>query len=273
MDIGYCFLKGSGTEAGTFSGRHKLGKRNHEIKIVGLSRLLTYVLGHKPDEFGLVPDMEGFITLKELLKAIHEEEGWSYVRLSHINEVLLGQDRSLFQCEGNRIRTKKQQWTLPINRTETSLPKILFTPIRAKAHAFVMDKGLRADRERSLVLSPDRALALRIGKRRDQNPVIIEVIAAEAQQRGTPFYQFGGLFLSSGISPQFIAGPLVPKKTLERAKKQSPTPMDPLQKRALDFTPGSFSLDPLKDPDLTRRKKGKRPKGWKEKARKYRKKT
>jgi len=59
--------------------------------------MLVYMLGHRPDEFGLVPDSEGFIPYKELLQAIHEEEGWRYVRRSHINEVLFGGgiDRSL----------------------------------------------------------------------------------------------------------------------------------------------------------------------------------
>ena len=247
-----------------------MGKRNHQIKIVGLARLLTYVLGHRPDEFGLVPDIDGFVPLKELLKAIHEEEGWSYVRQSHINEVLLGQDRHLFQCEGNRIRTMERQWTLDISRAVTSLPKILFTPVRAKAHAFVMDKGLRADGERYLVLSPDRAMALRIGKRRDQDPVIIEVIAAEARKKGAPFYQFGILFLSSQISTRFITGPLVSKKILERTKKQIPVPLTKPPKPAVDFAPGTFSLDSRKDPDLARRTKGRKSKGWKEKARKHR---
>ena len=69
-----------------------------------LARILLYILGRRPDEFGIVPDRRGFVGLKELLQAFHEEEGWSYVRQSHINEVLLGKDRGLFELEGKMER-------------------------------------------------------------------------------------------------------------------------------------------------------------------------
>ena len=34
------------------------------------SKFLFYILGHKPDEFGLVPDTNGFVKTKDFLKAI-----------------------------------------------------------------------------------------------------------------------------------------------------------------------------------------------------------
>jgi RNA:NAD 2'-phosphotransferase (TPT1/KptA family) len=84
--------------------KSSLGKRTHQFKVDNLSRLLLYMLGHKPDEFGLVPDRDGFVTLKELLQAINEEPEWHYVRRSHINEVLMGKTRSLFHAEKKYIR-------------------------------------------------------------------------------------------------------------------------------------------------------------------------
>ena len=38
-----------------------------------LSKLIQYILGRNPYEFGLVPDREGFVKIKELLKALNEE--------------------------------------------------------------------------------------------------------------------------------------------------------------------------------------------------------
>ena len=51
---------------------------------------MVYMLGYRPDEFGLVPDPEGYIPYKNLLQAIHEEPGWGYVRQGHFNEILMG---------------------------------------------------------------------------------------------------------------------------------------------------------------------------------------
>ena len=120
-----------------------LGRRHHQIRTDSLCRFLIYVLGHRPDEFGLVPDHEGFIAYKELLQAIHEEEDWRYVRRSHINEVLLTEDRSLFQSEDERIRSMERRWELDLHHPAMSLPKILFTAVRRKAHPVVMENGLK----------------------------------------------------------------------------------------------------------------------------------
>ena len=132
--------------------------------------MLAYMLGHRPDEFGLVPDIEGFIPFKELLQAMHEEEGWRYIRRSHINEVLLGKDRSLFESGDYGIRSVDQRWELDLHTPARFLPKILFTAVKRKAHPVVMERGLTGTGEKPLVLSPVRDMALRVGRRRDQKP-------------------------------------------------------------------------------------------------------
>ena len=53
------------------------------------SKFLCYILGHKPDEFGLVPDPNGFVKTKDFLKAITEENGWKFFRKSNIDEILI----------------------------------------------------------------------------------------------------------------------------------------------------------------------------------------
>ena len=133
----------------------------------------------------------------------------------------------------------------------------------------VMEKGLKSHEGGFLVLTPDKNMALRIGKRRDQKPVLLEVMAGTAEKQNILFYAFGDLFISPQIPARFIAGPPVAKEELERPRdaeerKEKATP------KQTDFAPGTFSLDISRDPDLQRRAKGKKRKGWKEDARKIR---
>jgi putative RNA 2'-phosphotransferase len=246
-----------------------LGKRYHQIKVENLSRLLVYILGHRPDEFGLVPDSDGFVTYRELLQAIHEEPDWHYVRQSHINEVLLGKDRLLFQPGNKRIRASERRWRFDFDKPAQPLPQLLFTPARRKAHPVVMEKGLKSHQDKYLILSPDQDIARRIGRRRDQKPVLLEIMAFAAQNKGVLFYPFGKLFLGQEIPSRFIAGPPVPKEILDsrsdmETRKESIIPRQPY------FAAGTFSLDPSRDPDPYRRAKGKKRRGWKEEARKMR---
>ena len=245
-------------------------KRHHQIKVDSLSRLLTYVLGRRPDEFGLVPDREGFIRFKELLQAIHEEPHWHYVRKAHINEVLLGKDRQLFEFAEEGIRSLERHWRLDLENPANVLPKLLFSPVRRKAHPVAMEKGLNSSQGKYVVLTPDPDMAERIGTRRDRKPVVLEIQAAAAQRENALFYAFGTLYLSPQISAKFISGPPVSKEPIaspsdaEVKKQKVAAPMQ------LDLTAGTFLLGLERDPDLNRRTKGKKRKGWKEDARKIR---
>ena len=232
--------------------------------------MLVYMLGHRPDEFGLVPDIEGFIHFKELLQAIHEEEGWRYVRRSHINEVFLGRDRSLFESEDERIRSVERRWELDPHNPTRFLPKILFTAVRRKAHPVVMERGLRAVEDRYLILTPVREMALRIGRRRDQKPVLLEILAEVAKEKRALFFSFGDLFLSPGIPAKAIEGPPLPKELPEDRREKGKKKEKPA-KGPLPISSGTFFLDPSRDPDPYRKAKGKKRKGWKENARKMRK--
>ena len=71
-----------------------------------LEKFIVYVLGRRPDEFGLVPEAEGWVKLKDLLKAINEENGWRHVRRSHIDEIVLTQPAPEIEINDNRVRAR-----------------------------------------------------------------------------------------------------------------------------------------------------------------------
>jgi len=241
--------------------------KKNKIKTDKLCRLMVYILGHRPDEFGLVPDRDGFVTYKELLWAIHEEPNWGYVRQGHINEVLLGGDRGLFQAEDDRIRVLENRWHLDLEDTSQSLPKVLFIAVRRRAHLHVMEKGLRDSEGKYILLAPEKEMAMRIGRRRDQKPVLLEIMAYPAHKEGYSFYAFGDLFLTAEIPEKFISGPPVSKETLkthgeEKERKQEGPP---------DFEAGTFVLDIKRGPGPDQGSRGKKRRGWKEEARGLRK--
>ena len=237
--------------------------KKNRIKTDDLGHFMAYILGHKPYEFGLVPDSEGFISYKELLWAIHEEPGWGYVRQRHINEVLLGKHRILFQSEDKRIRAIERRWNHNFEIPAQSLPKILFLGIRRSAHPFVMEKGLCAIGGTYYALSPERKMAERMGKRRDQKPVLLEITADVARKGGVLFYPFGNLFLTSEISVRYIAGPLVTKDVVKGSEAKSKKKKEPLP----NFQAGTFALDLNRDVATSHKSRGRMKKGWKEETR------
>ncbi len=224
---------------------------------------MIYILGHSPHEYGLAPDSQGFVTFKELIWALHEEQGWSYVSQATINELLMSDERHNFETSENSIRAVSRHWDLNLYLPADHVPSLLYIPIRRKAHYTVMDKGLSGRDNNLCVLTADKTMAERIGKRKDQKPVIIEVMAGRAKDEGVNFYPFGDLFLTQEILPRYIGGPPVPKDIIKLRETK------PVKKKdaAPDFSAGTFTLDIARDPDISRRKKGQKKKGWREEMR------
>jgi putative RNA 2'-phosphotransferase len=190
--------------------------------LIRLSKLTAYALGRKPDEFGLIPDPDGFIKIKEFLKALHEEEGFKYVRRLHIEEILISRTDPPVEIKGNLIRATDRD-KLPPQIPAQNLPGLLYTCVRRKAYPVVLEKGIFSASCHRIVLSADRDLAVRIGKRIDPAPVLLTVQTDKSTQAGTIFSSAGDtLFLAESIPNDCFTGPPLPKQKHVAAKHEAP---------------------------------------------------
>jgi putative RNA 2'-phosphotransferase len=205
-----------------------------------LAKFIAYILERRPDEFGLVPDKEGFVKIKELLKAITEEKDWKYVRRFHLNEILYSLPNPPFEIFDKQIRAKHRDYLSEIHVIGDP-PKLLFTCIRKRAYPSVIDKGIFPAGYHHVILSSDRRLAERIGKRTDQEPVVLTVHAQKSVENGVMFYQAGeSLFLSKSIPPGCFSGPALPKERPETKKTEK------TDTAAQPKMVGGFLVDPNK---------------------------
>ncbi|MBW2227521.1 MAG: RNA 2'-phosphotransferase [Deltaproteobacteria bacterium] len=202
-----------------------------------LSKLISYVLGHNPAEFGLVPNPDGFVKLKEFLKAVSEEGGLRYVRRSDINEILTTLPDPPIEIKDNYIRAKHRD-KLSGLRPAQSLPKLLFTCVRRKAYPTVVEKGIFPMGFSHVILSSKPEMAERMGKRKDPEPVLLSVQTRISMDRGIVFYKAGDpLFLTESISPGCFTGPAPPKPKEAPEKQKTP------EKEILIKMPGSFLME------------------------------
>ncbi|MFO7783396.1 MAG: hypothetical protein ACQET7_13465 [Thermodesulfobacteriota bacterium] len=247
--------------------------RQHQFGIDNLSSILVYVLGHRPDEFGLVPDIDGFITIKRLLQALREEPEWSHVREGLLREVLVSEKRELFDCQGPLIRTRERRFSLDLENPVSPPSGMVFSPIRKRAHPHVLEHGLEPRPDGPHILTMDQDMAMRIGRRTDPSPVILEIHIPARGEGAVPVYSFGGLFLAPQIPSEDIVGPPLSKdrrKDLDKPEKAAPKKEMPAPK-GRDFEAGTFFLDPDRDPDPFRKAaRGRKRRTWKENARRLR---
>jgi len=201
-----------------------------------LAKIISYILGRNPAEFGLVPDSDGFVKIKEFLKALSEEEGLKYVRTSNINEILITLPNPPVEIEGNHIRAK-HRLAMSTKIPAQNLPKLLYTCIRRKAYPSVLENGIRPMGFSHVILSSEPDMAERMGKRKDPMPIQLVVQTEISLDKGVTFYEAGEtLYLAESIQPGCFTGPPLPKQKEPAVKR------DDVYEPVLDRMPGSFML-------------------------------
>lgn len=231
---------------------------------------MAYVLGHRPDEFGLVPDEQGFVRLKDLVKAISEEPGWGYVRQSHIHEVLITRREDAFETEDDRIKAAHPHESVsPVPGVVP--PKLLYHCVRQKAYPVVCQEGLSPMGQHHVFLATTEDMALRMGKRRDSKPVLVTVQAQRASEAGVAFSMQGGLiYMVDHVPIGYFRGPPLLKEKKEATRPKKEVPLTP------ESLPGSFTLDMERSHELQQqglnRKRARKEIAWKKDARKFRRK-
>ncbi len=187
-----------------------------------LAKFIDYILSRRPDEFGLVADADGFFKIKELIKALNEEDGFRYVRRSHLHEILITLPDPSFEMTDKLIRSKFRE-RLPQRSVALDAPKLLYTCVRQKAYPHVSNKGIRPTGFAHIVLSSDIDMAERIGKRFDREPVVLHVNVQQSEIQGVVFLRAGeALYLADYIPEGCFSGPALPKeKPLPKQPKKA----------------------------------------------------
>jgi len=237
----------------------------NQKSITKLSKFLLYVLGRRPDEFGLIPDHDGYVKIKELIKALSEEEGWRHVRRALIDEILITSPAPPFEIKDEYIRAKNRD-KLSEQTISLDLPKLYYTCITEKSYTSVLEKGIFPTRYPYVILATEREMAERIGKRRDPQPALLTVHVQQAIDSGIVFYQAGELLsISDFIPANCFTGPPLLKKKPEPKKTEKPL------KKKTEPTPGSYIVNIKDDLRIPKRKKQKdKTPSWKRDKRKLR---
>ncbi|MEW6672524.1 MAG: RNA 2'-phosphotransferase [Thermodesulfobacteriota bacterium] len=234
-----------------------------------LSKLLAYMLGRQPDEFGLVPDENGFVKVKELLQVITEEDGWRYVRRQHFDEILATVPDPAIEINADLIRARNRD-RLPRPVPAQHPPKLLYTCVRQKAHPAVLEKGIFPMGRPQVVLSSSSDMAVRMGRRKDSLPVLLTVHVQKMLGLGFVFQQLGqDIYLADNVPIDCFSSPPLAKQRPKPQKEEIGEEPFP-QKSA-----GTFLLDltgPIQAESRVRGKHRKKEIAWK-KDRRRRKKT
>lgn len=212
-----------------------------------LLKLIRTILGKQPWQFGVVLDRDGWLSVKELQKVLHEEgvKGITEQRLTQFFDLYRPEGVEFFQ---GKVRTTKHDFSFDEISQALYPPDKLFIGFRQRALEHVRRSGLKeTERGKGLILCTSEAMAERIIRRVTGKYYVVEVDAKEAQDKGVFFRSLGdGLFACSYLLPKWLRLPEPSndsKKELKRDYKKEKKREDAKEDKKGRDLPGSFLLD------------------------------
>jgi putative RNA 2'-phosphotransferase len=172
-----------------------------------LSKQIAVALRHKPWQFELELDAEGWAPVEQLLDALRDRREWREITRAELEALVAAQGKPRYELRGERIRALYGH-SLPgkIEHAAVQPPAVLYHGTARRFLAQIMADGLRPMRRQYVHLSPSVEIARLVGQRRDAEPVILRVDAAEAAAAGIAFYAGNGeVFLADYVPPGFLA--------------------------------------------------------------------
>ena len=189
-----------------------------------LEKILFAMLGRQPDTFGIVLKEGGWISIKELHQGLMKEAGFSHITPRVLTQFFFLYRPEKFEWQENHVRVRPELQSPDLTiYNEVTPPKLLYVSIRPKAHAHVIARGLQSiNNKKWILLSTEKEMALKIGKRRDKDPIIAKIMAFKSNKAGVVFRGAGkGMYLVESLDPQWMNIPPLPP-VREKDKHREP---------------------------------------------------
>lgn len=158
-------------------------------KQVAASKTMSYALRHRPEEFGLILDKEGWVDVKTFCAALAGRKGGVSLTEEDIAQIIAGSEKKRFEISGGKIRATYGHSTE--NKIEFSPavpPAVLYHGTSNMALDSIRKDGLLPMNRQYVHLSSDAATARKVGERHDRNPAILTVDAAKMHADGMKFF-------------------------------------------------------------------------------------
>jgi len=180
----------------------------NEQRLMRLSKLLSYVLRHKPEEFDVALDGAGWTDVVALLAAL-DRHGATFTRRD-LAELLdrPGKRRFELSADGRSIRASYgHSVAVDLGLPPAEPPEELFHGTVAESLAAIRADGLKPGQRQLVHLSGTRREAEIVASRRG-NPIVLVVRAAEMRRAGQVFHRApAGIWLTTSVPPQFLVFP------------------------------------------------------------------
>lgn len=172
---------------------------------VRISKFLSLVLRHKPEEIGLVLDQNGWASVDELI-ALAAVRGTKLSR--HLIESIVAEsDKKRFAIseDGTKIRANQgHSVDIALGLAPQTPPERLYHGTATRFLDSIRESGLHSASRQHVHLSSDLETAEKVGRRHGK-PVILTVESGQMARDGHHFYlSENGVWLTAAVPAKYL---------------------------------------------------------------------
>ncbi len=173
---------------------------------INLSKEVSYALRHAPWEYELELYEGGWVEINQLIDSFRESKEWSNLEERDFHVMIEQSLKKRHEIQNHRIRALYGH-SVPqkIMKEPMEPPEILYHGTARRFVDSIREKGLLPQNRQYVHLSMDVETAMQVGARRDDEPVLLSVIALTASKEGIKFYLGNDkVWLADAIPSRFI---------------------------------------------------------------------
>jgi putative RNA 2'-phosphotransferase len=179
--------------------------KDMQNRTVKISKFLSLVLRHRPDEIGLRLDPAGWVAVEELLEACRNH-GFPLTK-NELDAVVAGSDKRRFSFSDDRLQIRANQGhsiDVDLGYQPLAPPEELYHGTVERFLISILEGGLSKGKRHHVHLSADRETARKVGARRGM-PVILRVMSGRMHRDGYLFFRSeNGVWLTDKVPPKYL---------------------------------------------------------------------
>lgn len=174
-------------------------------QLKNISKFLSLVLRHKPEEIGLALDNEGWARVDELIQKMNQKG--IVVNFETIDEVIQTNDKKRFAFNDDKTLIRASQGhsiDVALNLPAVTPPDILYHGTAEKYVDSILQTGLQKQSRQHVHLSATVATAKAVGGRHGK-PVILTIKAKAMNTAGFKFYlSENNVWLTDSVPVEYL---------------------------------------------------------------------
>jgi putative RNA 2'-phosphotransferase len=184
---------------------------------IRLSKLLSLMLRHRPQEFDLEVDAQGFADLGSVVSALQTKDDG--IGLAEVEAIVDGTEKKRFEIVDEKIRARYgHSFEVDLGLDPAEPPEALYKGVSPRDVEGTLTNGLKPFDRQYVHLSYDADVAAQLGR---GGNAVIRIDALKAHEAGVEFFDCGPTMLTELVPADYLS---LEREAPERAPRPERRP-------------------------------------------------